>query len=848
MPFSRRSTLLGAALWAAAATAVAPLRAQDSLTVVAGAEYRAAALHRTLLGSGYRDVWTTPVRVEVLDLGRFAGGLTPERRGGGNQTRSLRLQGADGREYVFRSTDKELSPALPEDLRATLVDDLLQDQVSSLHPGAVLVAGPLLAAAGVLHAPARLVVLPDDPTLGEFRAEFGGMLGTLAEHPQEGEDDAPGFAGAIRVAGTDRLFEHLEEDPEHRVDERAFLRARLMDLFFGDWDRHEEQWRWARFDRDGLRIWQPVPGDPDYIFVDYGGLLVRASGVGKAVRFDEGIGNLGGLVVNAYILDQRLLSGLERAAWDSVAADLRTRLSDSVIAAATRRLPPEWYALTGPRLERTLRARRDALPGVASRFYSQLARTVDIRGTDERDFARIERAADGSVEVRLYADGEKGREGEPRFRRRFVPDETEEVRIHLHGDDDRAEVRGDGPARIAVRVIGGGGDDLLADSATGRVAFYDDRGENRFVTRPGTRVDERPYEAPLWERGRLAGDPPRDRGRSTSLFVPWGGWKSNVGVVVGGGPAITRYGFRQDPYGYRLAGRVEFAPTLGRFAGQAEADFRRAGSAARLSVLARASDIEAIRFHGFGNETPDADSEQVRIRQSALLLEPLWHLPVAGATVSLGPVLRYSDPEVPAGSPLDRLRPLGSGSFGRVGGQGALQLDGRDSPAVPRHGFQLEAGGSAFPAVWDAAEPFGSAHLRGTAYLSPAGSGPTLALRAGGRRAWGGVPLQEAATVGGSRSLRGYPEGRFIGDAAVFGGAELRSVLTRTKLLVRGDLGALALVDAGRVFVDGERSDLWHTGAGGGLWFSGLEGRYVASALYVRGEDNRVYLNLGLPF
>jgi hypothetical protein len=74
---------------AAAGLAPAAATAQgDSVTVVAGAEYRASPLHRTVLGDSYRDVWTTPVRVATLDLRTFAGGLTPTQRGGGNQTRS----------------------------------------------------------------------------------------------------------------------------------------------------------------------------------------------------------------------------------------------------------------------------------------------------------------------------------------------------------------------------------------------------------------------------------------------------------------------------------------------------------------------------------------------------------------------------------------------------------------------------------------------------------------------------------------------------------------------------------------------------------------------------------------
>ena len=179
-----------------------------TVTVTAGPEYRAGWLHRVLFGRHYRDLWTTPIEVELLDLRVFAGGLTPLRRGGGAQTRALRLAGGDGREYVFRSVNKHPS-WLPPDLRETIAERVVRDQISVLHPGAALVAAPLVGAAGVLHAQPYLVVLPDDPRLGDFRSEFAGMLGILEERPREGPGGASGFAGASDVAGTDRLLELL---------------------------------------------------------------------------------------------------------------------------------------------------------------------------------------------------------------------------------------------------------------------------------------------------------------------------------------------------------------------------------------------------------------------------------------------------------------------------------------------------------------------------------------------------------------------------------------------------------------------------------------------------------------
>ncbi|HEV8266673.1 MAG TPA: hypothetical protein VGR00_00510, partial [Thermoanaerobaculia bacterium] len=210
------------------------LRAAEKVTVAPGPEYAAGGFHRFILGAHYRDLWTTPIEAEVLDLGTFAGGLTPKRRGGGKQTASLRFVGADGREYAFRSVNKDPSPVLPPELRETIAGRVLRDQISSSHPGAPLVVAPLLAAAGVLHAEPRLVVLPDDPRLGEFRSEFAGKLGYLEERPTGGEAEGDGELDELRkVIGSDTLFRWVEKSGKDRVDAEAFLRARLLDLFLG---------------------------------------------------------------------------------------------------------------------------------------------------------------------------------------------------------------------------------------------------------------------------------------------------------------------------------------------------------------------------------------------------------------------------------------------------------------------------------------------------------------------------------------------------------------------------------------------------------------------------------------
>jgi hypothetical protein len=820
-------------------------------TVAAGPRYEAGALRRMLAGRSYRELWTAPATVPVLDLSTYAGGLTPFATGGGNQTRSLRFHGADGREYGFRSVDKSQTKTLHPDLQHTLTSAAVQDQVSSLWPAAGVVAHRVEAAAGVPHTDEQLFVMPDDPRLGEFRQEFAGMLGTVEERPAAGHTTAEGLAGASRIEETDSFFVHLQAGPGERFDDRGYLAVRLVDILLGDWDRHGGQYLWARLPAPGGgHLWRVLPRDRDYAFVDYDGLalsVVRGF-VKNAVRFRDRI-DLMGMLVNAAPLDHRLLGGVDRAAWDSVTRSVQARLGDAEIDAAIAALPAEYRARDGAMLAARLRARRDDLPRASAAWYALVTREPEAHGTDLDDVAEIERLPSGNVRVVITSAGT------PVFARELVWTESREVRVYLHGGADRARVFGSGPEQVIVRVIGGAGDDALADEGRpGRhTAFYDSDGTNSYVRRSHTKVDEHEWTMPMWEPGN-GSTPPRDWGFSASALSPGGGWMGGgVGPYVSVGPSWRRYGFRREPYAVKQSVAFQWAPQHTRFGVEYRGDFRYVGRVLdRTELLARATELDADRFYGFGNDTDDLGQpgSHFRVWERQLLGDAAWWHGLAPRTWIVGGVTgRYTDSEPEAGTPAADEDPPGAGDFAAVGGRVGLVVERGDSVEYARRGWRLQAWGTGFPYANHDASAFGGTRAVGTAYLSAGGRGPTLALRAGGEKVWGGFPFQYAAYLGGSRSLRGYASERFAGDASAFGNAELRQVITRANLLLaRGNLGAFGLADAGRVWFEGDSPGGWHTAFGGGLFFSFLDGRRAVSAAYAQGETGRIHLTLGMPF
>jgi hypothetical protein len=855
-----RTAALVAALCAFASANAAAQDAGADVRMRISTGYEAGPLHRLLLGDGHRELWSAPVRIPVLDLGSYAGGLTPLRPGGGHQTRTLHLLGADGRRYIFRSTDKFVERALPEDLQRTPFQSLVQDQISALHPTGALAVPPLLRAAGVLHVTPRLVVMPDDGRLGEHRAEFAGMIGQIEERPSEGADDAPGFAGSRDVVGMERMLEYMASDPDHRPDERGYLTARLMDFLIGDTDRGTDQWRWARSDLpDGSFLWRPIPRDRDWAFGHSQGLLPRVARrvFPKVVEFDEDYPPLKGLIHSSSHRDRQLLTGLERAAWDSIVGALQAAVTDDVIAAAVAALPDGHAALAGPGMAATLRARRDALPDIAAEFYAWLAEAVEITATTAADSAAIEAFADGSVQVSLFArpsarvagNGAYVASLRPYYVRRFDPRETDEVRIYLEEGDDAAAVRGPRTSAIAIRVIGGGGRDLLVDASSARVAFYAADDDDTVVAGRRTHVDRRPLRQSVetagggWIEQKVTRERQRDYGGGASVR-PLVDYESGVGIIAGATLRHTRYGFAHFPYRQRAWISGLAALNGAGFGVEAGITQHAANSRWATSLTARAVQFETLRFYGFGNDSPTADSrDSVLLRLDHARIRPaLQFRPTAAVEASAGVRVDHHRPRDAVDTRAGRAGVPGSSTFSAAAAWVEAELDPFGG-ATRRFAASLRGGAFAAPPVLDAPTAYGGVHAEARAHVS---FGPTLALRAGGRQNWGEFPIQEAAFLGGRRSLRGFSQNRFAGDASVYGSAELRVPLGRAYALVRGDAGILAFSDVGRVFVEGDSPGGWHTGVGGGLWFTTL-GQTV-TAVAAHGEGMRYYLKLGFPF
>lgn len=830
----------------------------QTVTTTPSTEFDRHGIWRTLFGDGWRDVWATPIQVRVLNLATYAGGLEPFKQGG-NQSKTLRFHAGDGRTYIFRTTYKNVEKSLPKDLKKTLMGEIIQDQTGSFHPTGLLAVDVLADAVGVLHAPTELYFMPDDPRLGKYRDDFKNMLGTIEERPEDSEKGKT-FADAKDIESTEDLMMKLEESTKNKVDARDYLTARLLDFLIGDVDRGADNWRWAEYDAPGGgNIYRPIPRDRDYAFMHIEGMLpnLAAKVYPKLTEFRNEFPKIRTLTFMSAEFDRSHLVELPWSEWQATVSRMQNALTNDVIDRAIARIPPEHRAISEQVIRDGLRSRRDGLLAIAQEYYHTIAQNADVFASDDDERAEITQHDDGSVTVQLFR-----KSSDQIFNRRFLPQETQDIRVYLDRGNDQAIVRGSIAHSIKVRVVGGEGDDVLVDSSAAGARFYDATGQNTFVRGANTAVDTKPYQTMQPARFLDSEDektnPDKNphmileerRGRHQDLqtaradFVAqkttaatvrtWGkkaAWtplidfQDGPGVILGFGPIVTDYGFRRPPFETQLMVRG-LVGLNGGYGAEAVLAQHWEQSPWSLSVVGRATTrLDSNRFFGFGNNTPFiSDDSSIVLRKDVMVSPALNYSFDKNSRLAVGPVIHYVNPD-------------GFDDRADVGVRAELGLLNSQRDQVKARGVDFIGGGSVY-------DRFQEAHVTGHAYLG-LGRG-TLALRAAGRRVWGDFPLNEAALLGGIESLRGYRWNRFAGDASLFGTAEVRFPVTRIKLLTAGDLGVIGFSDVGRVWYHGDSPGTWHDSQGAGVWFGTLG--QVVSLTYAKGEQGRVNFSIGFPF
>lgn len=808
-------------------------------------EAHASGMKKFLWGKRYRKYYKTPVEVPTVNLDTMFGGLTPVRKGGGNQSKSLRLKDKNGTQYVMRALHKNavqyLQAVLFKDqyignqFDGTKTEGFLLDVFAGSHPYAPFVIGDLSDAVGVFHTNPTLYYIPKQKALGAYNNDFGDELYMIEEHTSAGHGNKASFGFQNKLVSTGDMMKKVHKNENTFVDEASYIRARLFDMLIGDWDRHHDQWRWIEFKENGKKIYRPMPRDRDQAFsiMSDGALLgvaVKILPVSRLLRkYDDDLVDVKGVNVEPYPIDIEIIQQSGKDVWDAQVKRIQTGLTDDVIDKAFLNFPKEVRGVTTNEIKRKLKGRRKNLQKIADRYFKYLNKYLIIKGTNKDDWFDIERLPNGKTTISVYRI-KKGKKKDLFHQRTYNKKDTKEIWIYGLDDDDMFHVFGNtSDNEIKIRLIGGQNNDTYNIKNGKSVTYYDYASKkNTFITHKGKQKLTDAYKVNVYSYKKIK--------NNITFIGPSLGYNPDDGFKAGINFSSTNNGFERNPFTAKhIINANYFFATKG-------AEINYSGEFANIfQGINFGIDTKyntpnyATNFFGFGNNSlnPEADGDdglevnrdynRVKIRTFKIAPSLIWRGEL-GSEIKASFVYEMNKVERTQGRFIETLTTnnpvFGSQNF--IGLDATYQFENKNNNAFPTRGFQFKLH-TGYKNNTKTNKSFGYINpLIGFNFKLAKSEQIVLATQVNSQFILGNnFEFYQGANIGANNGLRGYRKQRFIGKSAFTHSTDIRWNFTNLKTnILPIYLGMYGGVDYGRVWFQNDPFSGMLTSYGGGVFLN----------------------------
>ncbi len=828
-------------------------------------ELKRSGIYKTLWGEHYREDYATNIKIQTALLDTLYGGLKPLRKGGGHQTNSIRLIDRDGRQYAMRSAKKSAlrfiqyflfkTEYLEEDVEQTYFIQLLQDYWTTANPYGALTIGDLADAVGILHPNPKLYYIPKQNALGNYNEGYGDNIYFIEERLSDGQEGVVSLGNGDKIINTLELFEELRKKDNVSIDERLYIRTRIFDNLIGDWDRHADQWKWTETENEnGKKYYRPIPRDRDQVYSDFDGFILGTlTALTPSLRFmqryDGDYNHVKWYNDAGDDVDLAVLKNHKKEDWVEEAQFIKANITDDVIEEAFSNLPPEIDQQKVARVKNALKGRLEGIEDNAINVYEYLSRCVLVTGTDKDDFFTITRIADGKTRI-LGQRNIKGKKGETFWDVTYTREDTKEIWIYGLADDDTFIINGKGSHTAHIKIIGGNGNDTYEAINRKNVKIYDHKNEENTFNKPVAKMLSDNYDLNTYYF--------KKHRRDLSNIKPLLGFDPDDGLGIGAMYNYQKNSLVRNPFTdehhFGLTYFFETSSANVSYSGEFAYIFNKVNLGIEAGY---SSPSYTNNFFGFGNETINEEDEFGknfnRVRTQRLSVMPsLIFRGYQGSEVAFG--LRYDNYEIE--NTIDRfiaqsnINPenFDGQDFGSI--EASYEYDTLKEAVVSKSGLGVKLT-TGYTTNLDNSNSFG--------YIIPEARIATkldnrgtliLASKVEGQINVGNdFEFYQGATIGGNEGLRGFRNERFTGKQAFYHSTDFRVSLGRLRNgIIPVSMGGYVGFDYGRVWLENEDSNEWHTSPGAGLYFKMGGFTALNLAYFDSDEGGRITFGLNLPF
>ena len=853
---------------------------QKEASIYSDNEVKKSKTYQLLWGKRYRKYFGQKILAPTVNLDTLYGGLEPVRRGGGHQSKSLRLKNKKGKEYVMRALRKNAVQYLQAvafkdqyvegQFNKTYTESLLLDVFTGSHPYAPFTIGDLSDAVNIYHSNPILFYVPKQKRLGEFNLDYGDELYMIEERSADGHGDKKSFGYADEIISTDDLRKKIKKDEKYVLDEESYIRARLFDMLIGDWDRHQDQWRWAEFKEGNKVIYRPVPRDRDQAFAIFGdGFLLnfftKAIPALRGMRsYEEDLKSPKWFNLSGYPLDMTLISESDKDVWDKQVQIIQSQITDEVINNAFKKFPKEVKDETVDDIKRKLIGRRKNLQKISDKYFYYLNNFQVIKGTNKDDWFEIERFVNGDTKITVYRI-KKGKKADIIHQRKYKQKITKEIWLYGLDDDDVFHLNGANNIKsIKLKIVGGLGNDVYEINQKKNVRVYDHKSKKNTFKTPNIhkRITD-DYKTNTYNYRKIKS--------KQNTISPAIGFNPDDGLKVGLKNILLVNAFERNPFTRKHEISAFYYTATQGFELNYDAEFTNILDKLNLGFNGTfTSPNYARNFFGYGNNSPnpkafndeeDRDFNRVKIGQIKFGTFLKWRGDL-GAILKVG--LQYQNfnvertPNRFVSSPQFGLNNNAFSKQQFINAEASYNYEHTDNPGFPTLALAFDAKlGHTTNLNEKRNFSYVASSLAITHKIIPSGK-LVLASKLSGHFTFGkDFEFYQAATIGRNQGLRGYRTQRFSGKNAFYHTTDIRWNMRSIKTnLLPTNVGIFTGFDYGKVWglphsltspISIFDNNIPNTSFGGGIFINAAN-IFVGNIGVFKGDRVRIAINLGFDF
>ncbi|RMZ60338.1 metallophosphoesterase [Chryseobacterium nematophagum] len=822
--------------------------------------------YKWLWGEHYRYYYGIPIEAPTANLSELDGGYIPFREGGGNQSNSLRLKAQDGQEFVMRGVKKSAvrflnnmafkKSTFGDELKNTFPEKFLLDFYTTNHPFTSFSVGNLADKIHIFHSNPRLFYIPKQSALGEYNDNYGDEMYMIEERFSSDSKTLKALDNAQDILSTDDILKNFTKNYKYSVDKESYIRARIFDMFIGDWDRHSDQWKWAEYHQGDKIIYKPIARDRDQAFSKYDGaafkIIMNIPAIRHMKTFKDDIKNVKWVNMEPYPLDLVFLKSSEEKEWIEQAKFIQEHISDQDIENAFTNLPKEVQDETLADIKRKLKSRRLKLQDYATRYYDVLQEKVPLAGTVNADQFTITKSGN-SVNVKQYKLDKNKENPELVFEKTYYDTKTKELWIYGLEDDDIYEVLGDGKPKMNIRLIGGYNHDVYNVKNGNKVKIYDFKSQKNTYNAPSAtknisddyNINTYNYKHPKYNY--FAGYPNID-------------YNPDDGLILGFLANYTVNNFIRDPYSQKHSLKGNFYSATAGFNLIYKGIFKKAIWGLDFNIdAAYTTPRFSENFFGLSNES-QYDKEGTERRYNRARISKFSFAPSISKKswmnlqhqfqlsfeknkvqrkdnrfVDISPDVRpevFTNQQFAGANYTFSYKNLDNVAFPTLGMEFMVNADWKANLSNFNKNFLTLSGTLTIDHRLDKRGNFVLANSSNAMWISNTN-----------------FEFYQAASIGGNNGMRAFRNERFSGRSYFTNNSEIRWDFGRVRNnIVPANMGILLGYDVGRVWNNNENSRKWHQSVGVGFWMSIVE-MFSARLNYFQGTDGgRISAGVGMTF